>query len=74
VALLFDGESGGRLIVPAGRALLAQTLRGAGVPDYAARLREIAVEADAGIVRASGLILAADEIVAIVESLGGRPQ
>ncbi len=78
LTLLLAGESdsplesgrGGRLVSLAARALLTQLLRGAGVADYAARLRELSVQVDGPAVRVSGLLLSGDEIAAVVGSMG----
>jgi hypothetical protein len=72
LTLLLAGESGGRLTSLAVRALLAQVLRDARVADYAPRLRDVSVQADPGFVRVTGLALSAEEIVAVVGSLGRR--
>ncbi len=72
LTLLLAGEGGSRLTALAARALLTQLLRDAQVPDYAARLREVTVRADPGVVSVTGLVLSADEIAAVVQSFGGR--
>ena len=71
LTLLLAGESGGRLVSLAVRALLTQLLRQASVADYASRLREVSVQADGGVVRVTGLVLSAAEIAAVVQAFGG---
>ncbi len=72
LTLLLAGSNGGRLTSLAVRALLTRLLREAQVADYAARLRDVTVQADGDAIRASGLVLTAEEIAAVVQAFGGR--